>query len=79
MTHSLSKNIICEFSSPDTGLSLQVVQRRVDLMAAEGVTFVTDTEIGKEVSAAKLMEENDAVLLCLGATWPRDLPIPGEF
>ena len=35
-------------------------------------------EVGKDVLAKDLMKENDAVLLALGATWPRDLPIPGE-
>ncbi|XP_071114158.1 uncharacterized protein [Haliotis cracherodii] len=69
---------LLRYGIPTMKLSKEVVQRRVDLMAAEGVTFVTDMEIGKEVSAARLMEENDAVLLCLGATWPRDLPIPGR-
>ena len=56
----------------------QVVQRRLDLMEAEGVTFVTNTEIGKTVSAVQLMADSDAVLLTVGSTWPRDLPIPGK-
>ena len=50
----------------------------MDLMAAEGVVFRTDAEVGKDVSATQLLKENDAVLLCMGATWPRDLPIPGK-
>jgi len=56
----------------------KVVQRRVDLLAAEGITFVTSTEIGKDLPAAQLMAEFDAVVLCGGATKPRDLPVPGR-
>ena len=53
----------------------EVVQRRVDLMTEEGITFVTDTYVGKDISAAKLLRSNDAVVLAGGATLPRDLPI----
>ncbi len=56
----------------------RVVQRRIDLMAAEGVTFVTNTEIGKDISAKELVDGFDAVVLCGGATKPRDLPIEGR-
>ncbi|HSA60512.1 MAG TPA: glutamate synthase subunit beta [bacterium] len=56
----------------------EVVQRRIDLMAAEGVRFVTNTEIGKDIPAAKLQQDFDAVVLCGGATKPRDLPIEGR-
>ena len=55
-----------------------VVQRRVDLMAAEGVKFVTNTEIGVDVPATQLSAENDAVVLCGGATKANDLPIEGR-
>jgi len=56
----------------------EVVQRRVDLLAAEGVVFVTGCEIGKDLSATELGEQFDAVVFCTGATVPRDLPIPGR-
>ncbi len=56
----------------------EIVQRRVDLMAAEGVNFVTNTEVGKDVSAEQLRGEFDAVVLCAGATLARDLPVPGR-
>ncbi len=54
------------------------VQRRVDLMAAEGIQFKTGVNIGKDISAEKLVEDYDAVVYCTGATQPRDLPIPGR-
>jgi len=56
----------------------KIVQRRVDLMAQEGVTFVTGTEVGKDYPIEKLRQEFDAIVLCGGATKPRDLPIEGR-
>ncbi len=56
----------------------KVVQRRVDLMAKEGVEFVTHTEVGKNYPAEKLLNEFDAVVLCTGATRARDLPVEGR-
>ena len=53
---------------------MAVVQRRVDLMAREGVTFVTNTEVGKTVEISALRSHSDALLLAVGATVPRDLP-----
>jgi glutamate synthase (NADPH/NADH) small chain len=55
-----------------------VVQRRIDLMAKEGVEFVTNTEVGVNYPAEKLLKEFDAIVLCTGATKPRDLPIEGR-
>jgi len=66
------------YGIPNMKLDKHVVQRRVDLMAEEGVTFVTNCEIGKDVSALQLKEEHDAIVLCGGATKGRDLPAPGR-
>ncbi|MSR77666.1 MAG: glutamate synthase subunit beta [Candidatus Omnitrophica bacterium] len=66
------------YGIPNMKLDKKIVQRRVDLLAAEGVKFVTNTEIGKDIPAAQLQKEFDAVLLCGGATKPRDLPIEGR-
>lgn len=56
----------------------QVVQRRVDLLAAEGVRFITKTEVGKDLSVEELRRKFDAIVLCGGATKPNNLPIPGR-
>lgn len=56
----------------------QVVQRRVDLLAAEGVRFIPNTEVGKDYPVDKLRDRFDAIVLCGGATKPNDLPIPGR-
>jgi len=66
------------YGIPNMKLDKGVVQRRLDLMAAEGVRFVTGADVGKNVDPKKLVAENDAVLLATGATKPRDLPIPGR-
>jgi glutamate synthase (NADPH) small chain len=56
----------------------EVVLRRVKLMEDAGIKFVTKTEIGKDLPADKLMKDFDAVVICTGATKPRDLPIEGR-
>lgn len=66
------------YGIPNMKLDKGVVQRRLDLMAAEGVKFVTNANVGKNVDPKQLMAENHAVLLATGATKPRDLPIPGR-
>ena len=48
-------------------------------MKKEGIVFKTGVEIGKDVKAQELKSENDALLLCMGSTWPRGLPIPGIY
>jgi glutamate synthase (NADPH/NADH) small chain len=66
------------YGIPNMKLDKEVVQRRVDLLAKEGVTFVTNTEVGKTYPAEKLRKEFDAVVLAMGATVPRDLTVPGR-
>ncbi len=66
------------YGIPNMKLEKSVVQRRIDLMAAEGITFVTCTEVGKDYPAERLLQDFDAVVLCGGATKARDLPIEGR-
>jgi glutamate synthase (NADPH/NADH) small chain len=66
------------YGIPNMKLDKRLVQRRVDLMAAEGVRFVTSCEVGVDYPAKKLAREYHAVVLCGGATKPRDLPIEGR-
>jgi len=63
---------------PDFKLEKNVVQRRVDQMAAEGVTFVTNAHIGQNVPVAELKDKFDAIVLTGGSTVPRDLDVPGR-
>ncbi|TLS50902.1 glutamate synthase subunit beta [Paenibacillus antri] len=66
------------YGIPNMKLDKKYVQRRIDLMKAEGITFVTGCEIGKDVPASRLREEYDAIVLCGGATKARDLGIEGR-
>ncbi|BAU44788.1 glutamate synthase subunit beta [Leptolyngbya sp. O-77] len=56
----------------------KIVRRRLDLLEAEGIKFICNTEIGKDLPAEALLRDYDAVILCTGATKPRDLPIEGR-
>ncbi|MGW8187778.1 MAG: glutamate synthase subunit beta [Desulfobacterales bacterium] len=66
------------YGIPIMKLPHDIVQRRINLMTAEGVTFVPNTWIGRDFPATKLLEDYNAAVLCIGATRPRDLPIPGR-
>lgn len=66
------------YGIPNMKLEKGLVKRRVGLMAASGVRFKTNTEVGVDYPAEKLRQEFDAIVLCLGATRPRDLPVDGR-
>ncbi len=66
------------YGIPNMKLDKQLVLRRIDQMAKEGIQFVNNTEVGKNYSAEKLRKEFDAVVICTGATKGRDLPIEGR-
>jgi glutamate synthase (NADPH/NADH) small chain len=66
------------YGIPNMKLDKALVQRRIDILAEEGITFVTNTAIGVDIPATQLQQDFDAVVLCSGATKPRDLPAPGR-
>ena len=66
------------YGIPNMKLDKSVVERRVQLLRDEGVAFITNTSIGDDIPAKQLRDENDAIVLCTGATRPRDLSIPGR-
>ncbi len=66
------------YGIPNMKLDKAIVQRRVDLMAEEGVEFVAGCEVGVEIPAQALKEDFDSVVLCCGATNARNLPIEGR-
>ncbi|KAJ6411039.1 hypothetical protein OIU84_007733 [Salix udensis] len=59
---------------------VDIVQRRVNLLAEEGINFVVNANVGIDplYSLDQLREENNAIVLAVGATKPRDLPVPGR-
>jgi glutamate synthase (NADPH/NADH) small chain len=66
------------YGIPPMKLEKSLVERRIKLMSEEGVTFLTSTEVGKGYPTARLRSEFDAIVLCGGATWARDLPVEGR-
>lgn len=66
------------YGIPNMKLDKAIVERRVQLLRDEGVEFVTSTTVGKDITAQQLHDNHDAVVLCTGATRPRDLPLPGR-
>ena len=63
---------------PDFKLDKEVLRRRLDIMAEEGITFETGVDVGVDISAEQLTEDFDAVCLACGSTVPRDLEVPGR-
>ncbi len=66
------------YGIPNMKLEKSVIDRRVDLMKAEGIEFVTNANVGENVDAKKIIEDYDAVVLACGATNPRDINATGR-
>ena len=66
------------YGIPNMKLEKWVIDRKVSIMKEEGITFVTNTNVGKDVKAAKLLKEYDRVVLACGAKNPRDIKAPGR-
>jgi len=69
---------LLRYGIPEFKLEKRVLNRRLDLLTAEGVVFRTRVDVGNDVSAQDLRREFDAVLLAGGAGQPRDLAVPGR-
>ncbi len=63
---------------PDFKLNKGIVQRRIDLMAAEGIDFRPNTWVGKDISTEELLNKYDALCVAIGASVPRDLMVEGR-
>ena len=66
------------YGIPNMKLDKKIVERRVNLMKAEGVTFITNADVGRNVDAKQLLSEYDAVALCCGAKKARPLSARGS-
>jgi len=66
------------YGIPDFKLDKRVLDRRLEQMAAEGVVFETNVNIGADLSPRYLRQRFDAICLTLGAGRPRDLAVPGR-
>ena len=68
---------LLRFGIPEFKLEKRHLDRRLDQMRAEGTRFACGIDAGRDVTAAQLRAEHDAVVLAGGATIPRGLPVPG--
>ncbi len=66
------------YGIPNMKLEKHIIERKIKVMGEEGVTFVTNADIGKEVRADKLLKEFDRVVLACGSSNPRDIDAPGR-
>jgi len=66
------------YGIPNMKLEKTIVQRRLDLMSTEGIRFVTGLNVGKDYDVERLSKDFDAIVLCGGATRPRDLALAGR-
>lgn len=69
---------LLRYGIPDFKLAKSVIDRRVDLLAEEGLKIKTNTTVGKDIKGAELLKKYDAVVLAIGAMEPRDLPVEGR-
>ena len=69
---------LLRYGIPEFKLEKHIIDRRLEQMSAEGVTFVTKAEVGRNVSVEQLRCEFDGIVLAGGAEHPRDLKVPGR-
>jgi glutamate synthase (NADPH/NADH) small chain len=69
---------LLRYGIPDFKLEKEIIDRRLEIMEAEGITFKTGVNIGVDLPFYTLINEVDAVVLCGGSTLPRDLNIRGR-
>jgi glutamate synthase (NADPH) small chain len=69
---------LLRYGIPQFKLEKDIIDRRLEQMSAEGVKFVTGTEVGKNISVEDLRRDCDAIVLAGGAEHPRDLKVPGR-
>lgn len=69
---------LLRYGIPNMKLEKQVIDRRVKLMEEEGIEFVTNANIGVDITAEELLQKYDRVVLCCGASNPRDINAPGR-
>ncbi|MBR4175003.1 MAG: glutamate synthase subunit beta [Lachnospiraceae bacterium] len=69
---------LLRYGIPNMKLDKSLIDRRIKLMEEGGIKFVTNADVGKNIKAADLMKENDAVILTCGASNPRDINAPGR-
>ena len=69
---------LLRYGIPDFKMEKTIIDRRLAVLEAEGITFRTGVAVGTDLTGAQLRQEFDAVVLAIGATRSRDLPVPGR-
>jgi len=69
---------LLRYGIPDFKFEKHMLDRRIELMMAEGIVFTTKTNVGVNISAEELRQSYDAIVLCGGSESPRDLKVPGR-
>ncbi len=69
---------LLRYGIPNMKLEKSVIDRRIRLMEEEGVRFVTNTNVGVDITSEELLKKYDRVVLACGASNPRDIKVPGR-
>lgn len=69
---------LLRYGIPDFKMQKNLIDRRITQMTAEGVTFVTDINVGVDISSQQLLQDYHAVIIAGGAEQPRDVDLPGR-
>lgn len=69
---------LLRYGIPNMKLEKHIIDRKLNVMKDEGVEFVTEANIGRNIKAKKIMDDYDAVVLAVGASNPRDISAPGR-
>lgn len=69
---------LLRYGIPNMKLEKHIIDRKIDVMKEEGVEFITNSNIGENVKAKKIMDEFDSVVLTCGSSNPRDINAPGR-
>ena len=69
---------LLRYGIPNMKLDKSLIDRRIELMRSAGVSFVVNTDIGRDIKGKELLEQYDSIILACGASNPRDLNVPGR-
>lgn len=69
---------LLRYGIPNMKLEKEILDRRIRLMEEEGIQFVTNADVGKNIKAEELLKQYDRVILACGASNPRDIKVPGR-
>ncbi len=69
---------LLRYGIPNMKLEKYIIDRKLDIMKAEGIQFITNTDVGTTVKAKELLKDYDAIVLACGASNPRDIKAEGR-